>query len=137
MDHWQARLRGPRQMAREPAWRLNAHRSFLMTDGINRKTGSQGAIYGQMTRPAKSVLIGECRYHASKDVKERVLKLRCNNTLFTNYPAIACAQLESQSGFAQPSACPLGRRHFEHEAEADVDNFRVAIARFYTDCSWD
>ena len=34
MDHWQARLRGPRLMAREPAGRLNAHRSFLMTAGI-------------------------------------------------------------------------------------------------------
>ena len=33
---WQARLRGQRLMAREPAWRLNAHRSFPMTDGINR-----------------------------------------------------------------------------------------------------
>ena len=32
MDHWQARLRGPRLMARGPAWRLNAHRSLSMTD---------------------------------------------------------------------------------------------------------
>jgi len=28
------RDRAPRLMAREPAWRLNAHRSFSMTDGI-------------------------------------------------------------------------------------------------------
>ena len=34
MDHWQARLRGPHLMVRQPAWRLNAHRSFSMTDAI-------------------------------------------------------------------------------------------------------
>ena len=71
----------------------------------------RGSIYGQMTRPARparSVLIAERRYRASAGVKDRGLKLRCNDTLFTNDPAVARAKLESQSGFAQPSACPLG-----------------------------
>ncbi|GBF26380.1 hypothetical protein MnTg02_01418 [bacterium MnTg02] len=34
-DHWQARPRGLRLIVREPAWRLNAHQSFSMTDGIS------------------------------------------------------------------------------------------------------
>ena len=34
MDHWQARPRGLRLIVREPAWRLNAYRSFSMTDSI-------------------------------------------------------------------------------------------------------
>lgn len=34
MDDWQARLRGPCLLVCELAWRLNAHRSFSMTDGI-------------------------------------------------------------------------------------------------------
>ena len=33
MDHWQARLRGQHPMVRKPAWRLNVHKSFLMSDG--------------------------------------------------------------------------------------------------------
>ncbi|GBF26057.1 hypothetical protein MnTg02_01093 [bacterium MnTg02] len=33
-DHWQARPRGPRLMAVKPAWRLNAYRSFLMSDDL-------------------------------------------------------------------------------------------------------
>ncbi|GBF28047.1 hypothetical protein MnTg02_03109 [bacterium MnTg02] len=36
MDDWQGRPRGPRLMAREPAWRLNAHWSLEMTHRIRR-----------------------------------------------------------------------------------------------------
>ena len=64
MDHWQARPRVARGlMAREPAWRLNAHRSFLRVDGINRKTGFHPRLREDMLYPeALSSLILRASY---------------------------------------------------------------------------